>query len=45
MSREKKWFKVKKQGEFDMSVKVMKTPRAVDLAITHQCDLRCKYCM
>ena len=27
-----------------MSVKIMKTPRAVDLAITHQCNLRCKYC-
>ena len=22
----------------------MQTPRAVDIAITHQCNLRCRYC-
>jgi len=25
-------------------MKVMKTPRSVDLAITNRCNLRCTYC-
>jgi SynChlorMet cassette radical SAM/SPASM protein ScmE len=28
----------------DRNMEVMKTPRSVDLSITHHCNLRCKYC-